>query len=994
MPSRSLPGRRARQPRHTGAVHTASGRARPARAVHQPGPRRRGLPLDGAAGCGSDARARARAPTALPVLRSGGQLSGATVTQVNPSAPAMTINQTAPRALIDWASFSIGAQASVTVNQPGSSAILLNRVAAGTGTATLGPSVIDGLLQANGRVFILDPSGVVFGGGARVHVGGLLAAAMNMTSSDAGFLAGGAPLTLARDALQAGDVTVQPGAQIDGGRTAAGVTTPAAEVALLAGGRLQLAGTIDATRVVLGAAGGAQVPVGDSGFVTLSLTPAVLASPGDIAPTVQGSSSGSVRAPAGSVQVVAASNGTGSESAGVDWATPVDATGGSISMSGTSEFGAGVNLHGASISAAALPVTLAAASVELDGTSQSGAGVALSGVDINAGKIVTLTGRSLSGDAVQLSTTFGPVSLNAPTQRIVGRSDLGTGVFMAGASLGGDLIEVRGMVTPADPALPTGTGEAAVGADIAATTFTLGPAGQLVLAGRAELPTSAAGGTALGLLLDQVAVVAPAGAGRSVTVVGEAVNGTGSVGIAGFDRVPPTPWLAVRDAGGTGAAVGADVIIGADAPASGTAFGQILDRAQPLLLGLLAPPSIATSAGLNLRPAGVDLNGNIVEHTGQAIQIETFQIETDAAPGAAAFPFLLPGAWLVDRNVNAAATLTASRLVIGSSLHQGPITVAGGMLRADTLPLTLQSQGDGAAGISLGGNGTAISDLALLSAGPVTQTGALLADHLLLQGKGSNAVALADPGNAIGSLSFAGLGSLDLSSTVAPAPPPAPPVSPPVTGPAAAPPRTVALATPVDPTVLSIGAATVQGYDATTATFGDVVVNSSGATGKVLIRANGRSITLDGSIALGATGASLDLVTDRFFASPGAATLSAGPGGTWRVWAPNWVGSQPGSVNGNQPALQMYGCVFGDVSLCSISQVALPGGRSGLFYAEQPTLTVNPVATSGVQGSPLPSLPYTLGGLIGADSAAGAVTGTLTTPATPTSPVGSYPVAL
>jgi large exoprotein involved in heme utilization and adhesion len=49
-------------------------------------------------------------------------------------------------------------------------------------------SQIDGQISANGRVFLVNPNGVLFGSGAQVNVGGLVASTQNL--SDADFLAG------------------------------------------------------------------------------------------------------------------------------------------------------------------------------------------------------------------------------------------------------------------------------------------------------------------------------------------------------------------------------------------------------------------------------------------------------------------------------------------------------------------------------------------------------------------------------------------------------------------------------------------------------------------------------------------------------------------------------------------------------------------------------------------------------------------------------------
>ncbi len=127
---------------------------------------------------GSPAQAAGLAPTVLP--------SGAVVTAgqalIGQNGNSMTILQGSAKAAIEWNHFSIGKDASVHFVQPNAAAIALNRVTGKEG------SVINGLLNANGQVFILNPNGVLFGKGARVDTAGLLATTLNI--SDADFMAG------------------------------------------------------------------------------------------------------------------------------------------------------------------------------------------------------------------------------------------------------------------------------------------------------------------------------------------------------------------------------------------------------------------------------------------------------------------------------------------------------------------------------------------------------------------------------------------------------------------------------------------------------------------------------------------------------------------------------------------------------------------------------------------------------------------------------------
>ena len=71
-----------------------------------------------------------------------------------------TITQTTDRAVIDWRSFNIAADESVTFLQPNSQSAVLNRV---TGTQF---SSLQGSLTANGQVFLVNPNGILIGSGA------------------------------------------------------------------------------------------------------------------------------------------------------------------------------------------------------------------------------------------------------------------------------------------------------------------------------------------------------------------------------------------------------------------------------------------------------------------------------------------------------------------------------------------------------------------------------------------------------------------------------------------------------------------------------------------------------------------------------------------------------------------------------------------------------------------------------------------------------------
>src|SRR5882672_1992223 len=101
------------------------------------------------------------------------------------SGNSLTITNTAG-AIINWQSFSIGVNEITRFLQSSSSSAVLNRVVGKNGVVP--QSMIDGVLSSNGRVFLLNSSGILIGAGARIDVAGFVASSLNL--SDADFLAG------------------------------------------------------------------------------------------------------------------------------------------------------------------------------------------------------------------------------------------------------------------------------------------------------------------------------------------------------------------------------------------------------------------------------------------------------------------------------------------------------------------------------------------------------------------------------------------------------------------------------------------------------------------------------------------------------------------------------------------------------------------------------------------------------------------------------------
>ena len=119
-------------------------------------------------------------------LEAGNLPTGGTITtgqgNISQSGSTMTVQQNTAKMAANWDSFSIGANHTVNFVQPNAQSVALNRVVGSD------PSVIQGRLNANGQVFLLNPNGVLFTKTSQVNVGGILASTLAL--SDADFVAG------------------------------------------------------------------------------------------------------------------------------------------------------------------------------------------------------------------------------------------------------------------------------------------------------------------------------------------------------------------------------------------------------------------------------------------------------------------------------------------------------------------------------------------------------------------------------------------------------------------------------------------------------------------------------------------------------------------------------------------------------------------------------------------------------------------------------------
>ncbi|MCG8435239.1 MAG: filamentous hemagglutinin N-terminal domain-containing protein, partial [Gammaproteobacteria bacterium] len=98
------------------------------------------------------------------------------------SAQRLDVNQLSDSAIINWQGFSIAADEHTHFTQPSADSVALNRVTGGD------LSRIFGQLSADGRIFLVNPNGIVFGSNSQVDVSGLVASTADIDNAD--FLAG------------------------------------------------------------------------------------------------------------------------------------------------------------------------------------------------------------------------------------------------------------------------------------------------------------------------------------------------------------------------------------------------------------------------------------------------------------------------------------------------------------------------------------------------------------------------------------------------------------------------------------------------------------------------------------------------------------------------------------------------------------------------------------------------------------------------------------
>ncbi|HYM33377.1 MAG TPA: filamentous hemagglutinin N-terminal domain-containing protein, partial [Candidatus Cybelea sp.] len=302
-----------------------------------------------------------------------------------------TVTTVTNQTIINWQSFSVAGNETVKFMQPNAASSVLNRIAGGD------PSVILGDIQSNGRIYLINPSGVVFGAGARIDTAGLVASTLQLTDKD--FLAKGDQHfigTSQASVTNLGAINVNGGDAALIGRNvsnAGTITAPQGTVALAAGGEvlLKAQGSTDRIYVLAGPAApsGGNAAATDTGVAnsgTIQAAAAELKAAGGNMYALAINNTGTIRAtgivagPDGHVRLVA------------DGGTVQ--TGGAIASQKADGSGSGVSIDSGATGATKV-------SGMVDASGNRGTNTAGGSVTVTGDKVALLAGAAIdaSGDA-------------------------------------------------------------------------------------------------------------------------------------------------------------------------------------------------------------------------------------------------------------------------------------------------------------------------------------------------------------------------------------------------------------------------------------------------------------------------------------------------------------------------------------------------------------------------------------------------------------------
>jgi filamentous hemagglutinin family protein len=297
----------------------------------------------------------------------GGNIVGGSGTISTPNTTTTLIQQNSNRLAIEWQSFNVDTNELVRFEQPSASSAALNRI------LDQNPSQILGRIEANGKVFLVNPNGIIFGRNSTVDVGSFIAAGLDINPDD--FMRGSFEMSVA-DGVPAGMVVNR------------GLITAATGEVILVGGVVSNHGRIFARVgfVTLASARKAMVDFDGDGSIRFQVDEAVLENNSGAAAAVE--NSGEIIAEGGTV--ILSGNAARNvfshvvNNTGIIRAGSIDDSGGEIRLIGI----------GGSV----------ANSGTLDATGSQGGTVTLSADNVEHSGTITADGSAGNGGTIEITS--------------------------------------------------------------------------------------------------------------------------------------------------------------------------------------------------------------------------------------------------------------------------------------------------------------------------------------------------------------------------------------------------------------------------------------------------------------------------------------------------------------------------------------------------------------------------------------------------------------
>ncbi|MEJ0041154.1 MAG: filamentous hemagglutinin N-terminal domain-containing protein [Rhizomicrobium sp.] len=481
-----------------------------------------------------------------------------------------TVTQTTSRAVVDWSGFDVRSHETVTFVQPAPGSAILNRVHSPSA------SRIDGAIAAPGQVIIQNSNGVVFGSGARIDVGSLVATTLQADERafrDSGRLVLGNPANSDAEVRNGGRITAS-----DGGTVA------------LVGSRVVNTGVIRARlgTVALASGAAATIDFDGDGLVQIAITDPVTRAPNGAGAAV--GNSGRISADGGSVLM------TANAAAGV-LSQAINLTG-IVEARGVGERSGHVALlGGASGTVAVAP----GARIDVSGPSGGSAIVSGENVMLAGGSRVDASGQS-SGGAIRIGGDYRGGAAVPHARQTEVQAGAVLDASGRGASGGSIVVWSDRKTDFAGQALAGAAGPGGIGGLVETSS-----AGTLTVARAAEVSTRSPGGRDGTWLLDpdSIAIVASGGTASSPAAANAAT------GASSIDAATLVAALASNQVN-----LIADSLITVDAPVIATALGGSPRGLQLITAGpgsqiRVNAPILLQDGNLALRAEGDILLGTV-----------------------------------------------------------------------------------------------------------------------------------------------------------------------------------------------------------------------------------------------------------------------------------------------------------------------------------------------------------------------------------------------